>query len=63
VDATIECLPGCSGPDRPARYPPFVFRDFQAQRVKLHTAGKGAEVADASATFDPRSAKAAGPAA
>ena len=27
-DAVIECLPSCVGPDRPAAYPPAVYRDL-----------------------------------
>jgi isopenicillin N synthase-like dioxygenase len=27
-DAVIECLPSCSGPDNPPRYPPAVYRDL-----------------------------------
>jgi isopenicillin N synthase-like dioxygenase len=28
VDAVIECLPSCTGPDNPPRYPPAVYRDL-----------------------------------
>jgi isopenicillin N synthase-like dioxygenase len=28
VDAVIECLPSCAGPDNPPRYPPAVYRDL-----------------------------------
>jgi isopenicillin N synthase-like dioxygenase len=28
VDAVIECLPSCTGPDHPPRYPPAVYRDL-----------------------------------
>jgi len=28
VDATIECVPSCTGPDDPPRYPPAVYRDL-----------------------------------
>jgi isopenicillin N synthase-like dioxygenase len=28
VDAVIECLPSCTGPDNPLRYPPAVYRDL-----------------------------------
>ena len=28
VDARIECLPSCTGPDDPPRYPPAVYRDL-----------------------------------
>jgi isopenicillin N synthase-like dioxygenase len=27
-DAVIECLPSCTGPDNPPRYPPAVYRDL-----------------------------------
>ena len=27
-DTTIECLPGCSGPDNPPRWPPIVYGDW-----------------------------------
>jgi isopenicillin N synthase-like dioxygenase len=28
VAALIECLPSCTGPDDPPRYPPAVYRDL-----------------------------------
>ena len=28
VNATIECLPSCVGPDNPPKYPPTVYRDL-----------------------------------
>ena len=28
VDAVIECLPSCTGPDNPPRYPSAVYRDL-----------------------------------
>ena len=27
-DSRIECLPSCTGPDNPPRYPPAVYRDL-----------------------------------
>lgn len=30
VDAVLECLPTCQGPDNPAQYPPVTFGDFHA---------------------------------
>ena len=32
-DALVECLPGCSGPDRPSRYPPIAAADYLRQRL------------------------------
>jgi hypothetical protein len=32
----IECLPGCSGPDNPPRYPPRTFGDDYAWFVKMN---------------------------
>jgi isopenicillin N synthase-like dioxygenase len=32
-DAIVECLPGCSGPDRPSRYPPIAAADYLRQRL------------------------------
>jgi isopenicillin N synthase-like dioxygenase len=32
-EALIECLPGCSGPDRPAKYPPILAADYLRQRL------------------------------
>ena len=28
TDSVIECLPSCTGPDNPPRYPPAVYRDL-----------------------------------
>ena len=30
VDAVLECLPSCQGPDNPAKYPPVAFGEFHA---------------------------------
>jgi isopenicillin N synthase-like dioxygenase len=30
VDAVLECLPTCQGPDNPAKYPPISFSEFHA---------------------------------
>jgi len=30
VDAVLECLPTCQGPDNPAKYPPVTFGEFHA---------------------------------
>jgi isopenicillin N synthase-like dioxygenase len=32
-DALVACLPGCSGPDRPARYPPISFAQHLRERL------------------------------
>jgi isopenicillin N synthase-like dioxygenase len=32
-EALIDCLPGCSGPDRPAKYPPILASDYLRQRL------------------------------
>ena len=32
-EALIECLPGCSGPDRPAKYPPVSASDYLRERL------------------------------
>lgn len=32
-DAIVECLPGCAGPDRPAKYPPIRGDDYLASRL------------------------------
>ena len=32
-DALVECLPGCSGPGRPARYPPVTGAEYLRQRL------------------------------
>jgi isopenicillin N synthase-like dioxygenase len=31
VDAMMECVPSCQGPDNPAKYPPIRFGDFHAE--------------------------------
>ncbi len=36
TDVMIECLPGCSGPDNPAHYPPRSFADYYAWFVKMN---------------------------
>jgi isopenicillin N synthase-like dioxygenase len=33
-DATIECLPACATPDRPAKYPPIAFADFLRSKIE-----------------------------
>lgn len=54
-NATVECLPSCSGPDELPRYAPFNFGEFMTARVKLHTTGATADDdVSAAATFDPR---------
>jgi isopenicillin N synthase-like dioxygenase len=32
-EALIDCLPGCSGPDRPAKYPPILASDYLRERL------------------------------
>jgi len=32
-EALVDCLPGCSGPDRPAKYPPILASDYLRQRL------------------------------
>ncbi len=32
-DAMIECLPGCSSADRPAKYPPILAADYLSERL------------------------------
>jgi isopenicillin N synthase-like dioxygenase len=32
-DALIECLPGCSSAERPAKYPPILAADYLRQRL------------------------------
>ena len=56
LDATIECLPGCSSKEMPARYLPFSAREFMEQRVKLHTMGEPQETIDSNVWDDPRRA-------
>jgi isopenicillin N synthase-like dioxygenase len=34
ADAMIECLPGCSGPGRPAKYAPVIFGDWARMKFK-----------------------------
>jgi isopenicillin N synthase-like dioxygenase len=34
ADAVVRCLPGCSGPDRPVRYPPISGADFLRSRLE-----------------------------
>ncbi|WP_428487810.1 isopenicillin N synthase family dioxygenase [Rhodopila sp.] len=36
TDVMIECLPGCSGPDNPPRYPPRTFADYYGWFVKMN---------------------------
>ncbi len=36
TDVMIECLPGCSAPDNPPRYPPRSFADYYAWFVKMN---------------------------
>jgi len=36
TDVLIECLPGCSSPDNPPRYPPHSFADYYAWFVKMN---------------------------
>ncbi len=36
TDVMIECLPGCSGPDNPPRYPPRTFAEYYAWFVKMN---------------------------
>jgi isopenicillin N synthase-like dioxygenase len=36
TDVMIACLPGCSGPDNPPRYPPRTFADYYAWFVKMN---------------------------
>jgi isopenicillin N synthase-like dioxygenase len=36
TDVMIECLPGCSSPDNPPRYPPRRFADYYAWFVKMN---------------------------
>ncbi|HEX2943855.1 MAG TPA: 2-oxoglutarate and iron-dependent oxygenase domain-containing protein [Rhodopila sp.] len=36
TDVTIECLPGCSGPDNPPRYPARTFGEYYAWFVKMN---------------------------
>jgi isopenicillin N synthase-like dioxygenase len=36
TDTVIECLPGCSGPDNPPRYPSKTFGDHYAWFVKMN---------------------------
>ena len=38
-DALIECLPGCSGAERPAKYPPILAADYLTERLEA-TYGK-----------------------
>lgn len=38
VDATIEVLPVCSGPENPPRYPPVRFGDYLAERLAANYA-------------------------
>jgi isopenicillin N synthase-like dioxygenase len=33
ADAPVECLPGCTGPDRPARYPPTTGAQYLKERL------------------------------
>ena len=32
-EALVDCLPGCSGPDRPAKYAPILASDYLRQRL------------------------------
>lgn len=36
TDVMIECLPGCSGPGNPPRYPPRTFAEYYAWFVKMN---------------------------
>jgi isopenicillin N synthase-like dioxygenase len=36
TDTMIECLPGCSGPDNPPRYPPRTYAEYYAWFVKMN---------------------------
>jgi isopenicillin N synthase-like dioxygenase len=33
MDARIECLPGCAGPDNPPRFPPMRYGDYLMERL------------------------------
>jgi isopenicillin N synthase-like dioxygenase len=42
-DALVECLPGCSTPDRPAKYPPILAADYLRQRLDATYGKNGGE--------------------
>ena len=39
-DALIECLPTCSGPDQPAKYPPITAGDYMLEKFSSQESGR-----------------------
>jgi isopenicillin N synthase-like dioxygenase len=38
-DTLITCIPGCAGPEHPAKYPPIHFGDYLRSRLEPTYAG------------------------
>jgi isopenicillin N synthase-like dioxygenase len=61
-DSVIECVPSCTGPDNPPRYPPALYRDLVLEFYRanyFHQKGHRSEVAAAAerhSVFRPASA-------
>ena len=57
-DALIECLPTCSGPEQPAKYPPIAAGDYMLEKFASQASGEewSDETAASSALRTPRRA-------